>query len=398
MKKTSPRYFIIVFLFSLFLPYACQHRPSDSIDLTREVPMSVFDLYSRVETIQLETPPDALIGSIRKIEYYDGFYYIIDVVTQQIFCFDKDGSFIFKIDDQGKGPGEYNYISDFAIDRHNNRMIVLEPPLGRVLIFDLKGNHISTRRIDTGKVMGFNKVFPINDSILLITSITYEQLVFYCLEEDKVIHTDFEIPVPGSLNPVGPQYYVYQFNGGTYALKALSREVYDISEVEPVPYFTWCFGENNNSDGQIDRLIDEKTQKAREGGFTWRGELVGRGKILTKYIWKLFENSRFRFALLEYDNDFRHVVIDKESDETYVFSNFTEGISLAYNNSIQSDRVIAYETGTPERLQSNRGEEFAHRRLDHFTMDILPEEDRKIVENHDEMHENPFLVVYFFKE
>ena len=70
-----------------------------------------------VSYVLLETKPECLIGNIHKLMITDSMIYVFDKLdTKTIFCFDKDGKFIYKIDKIGKGPGEYLDVLDFDVD------------------------------------------------------------------------------------------------------------------------------------------------------------------------------------------------------------------------------------------------------------------------------------------
>ncbi len=62
------------------------------------------------------------------------------------------------------------------------------------------------------------------------------------------------------------------------------------------------------------------------------------------------------------------------------------------------DRVIAYESGVKDRIKALGTSEWEHRIVDGFNPGILSETDRKIIKSHDSMTDNPFLVIYTFRD
>ena len=399
MKYSSCLFLLFVSLIS------CQnHEPAGSIDLTADTPMSVFELFSEVKVVPLETNTESLITSISKVQYYQSQYYILDDRSQQIFCFNDEGDFVFKIAAQGKGPGEYNYITNFSIDEKKNKLIVPDPVVQRVHFYDLQGKHLETRTIDIPNIL--TKAFPLNDSVLLIYSLINEQLVFYNMDQDIVVSALYNRDVPISLGVFNAHRYVYQLKGRTYALPSLSREVMDITDIEPVPHFNWCFGSNNNSPQQIEALL-QKMRNRKNNDPVYRASMqgVGRWKELTSHIDKVFESSRFRLALVEFDGNMKHVVIDKETNKTFVFNHFKEKVGL-FRANFQPSRVITtslplFNEGFVKRLEASEPDfpiEYYYRNPPGFSIETLSADDRKIVENHDPMTDNPFLVVYTFRE
>jgi len=386
--------FVLVMVFQF---YSCKPKPQQySIDLTQLTPTSVFDIFSNIELVRLENTPENLIGNIGKVIYHDGFYFIWDSQAQAILGFCDGGSFVFKISAIGRGPGEYSNITDFSIDRENGRLLILDAPMQRVLFYDLKGQHLFDLSIFTGQVMALNRVFPVSDTVILLTSITNQQLLFYSINENRVLHSDFLMDV--YLQAFKPLNNVYQFNGRTFVLPAMSQQILDVTDMEPNQHFQWCFGRHNNSDDQKEKLLYEIKRRVNPFDFfRFPHEAVGAGKFLHQHILEIFETPRFMIALVEFDYNWRHVFMDKHSGEIRVFNHFEEQVSLSFV-SVQEDRIIAYDSGVADRIRAMGVEEIQQRIVDGFNPAILSESDRQIIENHDPMTQNPFLVVYRFRE
>jgi hypothetical protein len=405
LKAKIRQYSLFVFfLAGIALPSCNTRDQSLSIDLTENQSVSVFDVFSDVQVIKLETTENNLITDIRKIEYYNSRYYILDERSQQIFCFDEDGNFVFKIDSKGKGRGEYHYITDIAIDEKNNQLVVLDPVVQRVHFFDLSGNYIISHDIKTEKVLGLNRLYPMQDSLLLLISVTYERLQFYSLNEEKIIYADFTYDVPSTLHAFDPTDNVYFFEDKVLFFVPLSREILDVTQMVPKPYFTWCFGANNNSEQQINRLIEEINIKQQMPEYiTLPYEVVGKGRLLNHQIMRSFENNRFRIAAIEFDDNFKFVIQDKSEHLNLVFTSFEEGILFPFQ-SMHTDRSIVFyqpEIGPREiEMMESRGllEYFLGRNWTLYTPEILQENGRHIIANHNPMTDNPFLVVYKFRE
>ena len=75
------------------------------------------DVFEVDDLIQLESSPECIISSIKRIQYFKGCYYILDKSRQKcVLVFDLQGHFIRKIGALGHGKGEYATIEDFAVD------------------------------------------------------------------------------------------------------------------------------------------------------------------------------------------------------------------------------------------------------------------------------------------
>ncbi len=374
------------FILTSFILTACisEDKP-ESINLTQNDSVSLSDVFSDVRVIQLESTQESLLSTIGRVKYYNGRYYVMDRGSA-IFCFDNNGEFIYKIAAQGKGPGEYTYISAFTIDRFNNQIIIGDPATQRILIFDMAGNFIADHRIEMDEIMSYNRLFAINDTVLLIHSFNHYQLVFYSLNEEKVIHTDY--PILHDSGSFSPWLNVYQSGERTYVLPNLGQDVMDVTEINPVKHFTWDFGDNNNTEKQIDKLINLLEEDHYDGCVH---EAVGRDKLLNHYFIWLHETDRFRVAVVEFDNAFKHIIIDNQTNEVHVFDYFKEGVSLALSSVYDNKIITSEHRGRP--IYKEMGRE-----VPYFSNDHLPEDYRQIIDAHNIEIDNPFIVVYTFKE
>ena len=164
--------------------------------------------------------------------------------------------------------------------------------------------------------------------MLLLTSLTHNQFIFYNDRTNRVFYSDFYYDIQSSLQAFNTVSNVYQLKGRTYVLPALSQDIFDITDINPVFHFNWCFGTNDNSEKQIRRLTNEINIIKGRDAFKYEHEAVGNGKILNHHFIRVFETSRFNIAILEYNNDYKHVIIDKTKNQSYTFNNFREGVVL----------------------------------------------------------------------
>ncbi|MDR1593633.1 MAG: 6-bladed beta-propeller [Prevotellaceae bacterium] len=110
-----------------------------------EVNMS--DIFSKVDYIPLETNDECLIGRIEQILVYKDRLYLLDrFQTKSVFCYSKDGKFLYQIDKKGQGPGEYIDIDNISIDHDNDRLLLYFNH--NVLEYDLNGNYVKTHHFD----------------------------------------------------------------------------------------------------------------------------------------------------------------------------------------------------------------------------------------------------------
>lgn len=65
----------------------------------------------------LETHDSSLKGTIEDIKVFDSIIFVIE--KSKLLIFNTSGNFFRKIDKQGKGPGEFIEITNFAFNRNN---------------------------------------------------------------------------------------------------------------------------------------------------------------------------------------------------------------------------------------------------------------------------------------
>lgn len=90
------------------------------------------DLVESVRFVALQMPEDAyltLIGVICE----DGRIYSQDLY-QRIFVHDMNGAFLNLLDRRGRGPGEYNTLSDFYVD--DEYLYVLDELMQKIFVYD----------------------------------------------------------------------------------------------------------------------------------------------------------------------------------------------------------------------------------------------------------------------
>lgn len=89
---------------------------------------------SGIEYIPLETTPESLIGRfVNKIVNAGDRFYLQS--GEEIFCFSKTGKYLFRLNKSGRGPEEYNDITDFDVRDENDYMTILSAINHKMLIY-----------------------------------------------------------------------------------------------------------------------------------------------------------------------------------------------------------------------------------------------------------------------
>jgi len=112
------------------------------IDLLSE-PESSFkelsDFAENIEYIPLQTTERSLIGSFTlKLLNIDNRIYIQNSgLDGEILCFDINGKFLFKINGGGRGPAEYDLVTDFDISSDNKILTILSSSTRKLVTYEI---------------------------------------------------------------------------------------------------------------------------------------------------------------------------------------------------------------------------------------------------------------------
>ena len=110
------------------------------LDSTDTTSISFDDCFEVLSYIPLEENEEGYISSVRRIEYFDGHYYIgSSNANVGLLVFDRTGKFVRRIGRKGNGYGEYTNIYDFSIDRKNRRVLMFCNRSSLIKVYSLDG-------------------------------------------------------------------------------------------------------------------------------------------------------------------------------------------------------------------------------------------------------------------
>jgi len=110
---------------------------------------SFLDMVGNIKIIPLELNNQALIGGIAGVEVYRNNIYVLDLqFTKSVFIFNTKGAHFKTIRSIGKGPGEYIFPIDIAIDPFNEFFVIIDSDGKKVIRYDLDGNYLSEDKLD----------------------------------------------------------------------------------------------------------------------------------------------------------------------------------------------------------------------------------------------------------
>lgn len=130
-----------VFLLTLMLS-ACGGKSSGSSNVRlvelddRNLDSSLAERISGVTFLPLETDATTQFRNVDKIVFENDLIYIGDYASGKILTFGMDGRSRFVLDRQGRGPGEYLRIQNFAVNEQD--LFVLDNMQGRIFVYDCR--------------------------------------------------------------------------------------------------------------------------------------------------------------------------------------------------------------------------------------------------------------------
>lgn len=142
---------ITYYIILLFILYSCSNRSDYKrntcaipVNITQENVLKMSDFIESVQYIPLETSDSSLIGEVSDIFPLEDKIAIIDKRhTHSIYFYDYNGKFLYKINKQGAGPGEYVKISSVDVDEKENRIYLYDTSLRKILVYTLQGQYVT---------------------------------------------------------------------------------------------------------------------------------------------------------------------------------------------------------------------------------------------------------------
>ncbi len=146
-------------LFLIVIFYSCDRKSDNNIngdsitriDLLTEPESTIkklSEIATTVEYIPLQTTENSFITSfVLKIVNKDDRIYIQNSqMRNEILCFNRDGKFLFKLQNSGRGPEEYTFISDFDVSSDNKSLTILSVIDHKLLFYGISDTGFAFHR------------------------------------------------------------------------------------------------------------------------------------------------------------------------------------------------------------------------------------------------------------
>ena len=357
------------------------------VDLDKPQKVSLFDYFSHIELIPLETNDEVLVGRIYKIIEHQHNYYIFDRHSA-IYCvqvFDEEGKFSHKIGKKGQGPGEYLNIEDIFINPFAGHIDFLQP-FGLIFSYDLSGNHIYTsHRITNDTLRAISQFIAISETAYVFYSFgNSPSITLYDMEEKSILYQAYENQSASMAKPA-----FFNYHGRYYFYPFFDNVVYEIGPSSLSESYTWDFGKYNyDANHGFTAEIRPDSRARSEAANALPYWMLMQGQNNRYVMAQIAVKSENRVLPIERDMETAYLIYDKSTDECKFIQQFAEPVEFV--------RTFSVMNVTNDYLLSF----CEHGELDRFvTEDMLDEHNRKkyvdLLNEKEEM--NPILIKYYFK-
>jgi hypothetical protein len=109
---------------------------------------ALSDFAENIEYIPLQTTKSSLIGptTLKILNINDRIYILNSGFEGEILCFDIDGKFLFKINNKGRGPEEYDFVTDFDVTFDNKHLTIISGSTRKFLIYGISDTGFKFQR------------------------------------------------------------------------------------------------------------------------------------------------------------------------------------------------------------------------------------------------------------
>lgn len=174
---------LIIFILALIL-FSCKSKDDQAVRTIDVLSpggteiKKLSEIATDIRYIPLESHPDAFMKFVGYLKEGNDKYYINTVL--ELLCFDKTGKFLYKLEQQGRGPGEYTYLSDYDIRPEKNLVAVLTR--GKLFFYNETDTGFKLQKqLDLKMQPGYVDFLPGQDNILLSFSASTGENKYQCV-------------------------------------------------------------------------------------------------------------------------------------------------------------------------------------------------------------------------
>jgi len=135
----------------------------------------------------LETTEGSILGLVRHCELIGDCILISD--GNSLYMFNQNGEFVWKVSNQGRGPGEYSFIGNIAVDRWRKEIIISCSEFLHHYIYDYNGMFIE--ELNLSPAIGFYVKVIDSARYLVQTGSPYANPWAWVVSKGGIVHHTF---------------------------------------------------------------------------------------------------------------------------------------------------------------------------------------------------------------
>jgi hypothetical protein len=277
------------------------------------------DLIPAIEiesVIKPETNDTILIGSITRLEFYSGRYFVFDrVCSKSLYIFNSDGRLHAKTK-HGNGPGEIIAPWDFFIDKERSRIIIWDQSTFKMMTFDMNLKYISDElhaslAIRNFKLINKDTAFVFAQGPVVEefnnnwNAVSYNYLM-YSGNFGKVFKKIS--PTPRELIQLTLNSPIYSDSSGIVFVAPLDNHIYKLADNNVIPEYYLEFGKYACSDEEI------------ANGPSSFFPMVSAGQRVSSLDY-VFENDQYLVVSFCFIDNWAFIIYSKQNNKTYYSNN-----------------------------------------------------------------------------
>jgi hypothetical protein len=257
-RKNSYMKNIYLLIFILFIAICSGCRNNDesknkipAIDIIAHLEniqqINLSEIANEIRYVSLETRDDIFVSDMSK--FYVSDKHIIATDMESLILFDRAGKFISKFGSKGRGPGEYQFISNLSIE---NEEMVFFNSVNDLFEFDTDGNFIKKY----ANILKVDEKYPIqnwrmiNDSLLIgnvdnmTGKIEYKALIINKNGEIIRAFKNYDLLQSTGSRVYGGYARIFEFGNTIYFKELFNDTLFALdNEYELIPKFVFKLGD-----------------------------------------------------------------------------------------------------------------------------------------------------------
>lgn len=203
-----------IWVICCFVLAACHGSKQQNIEVLRcsncsgealETPPS----YKVTDIIKLETNIESFITNIKQMEMNDSLIFILNG-SENLYVFDRNGTFKNQIGKKGEAPNEYLVLNIFYINAVEQMVVLIDSYKNVLLNYSFDGKYISTISMSPNTLLNCNNTLLMDDNTLMLFNMMgiKESIAYSLIDMNKKELIGKYFPYA----PIMTNNYIYSFS------------------------------------------------------------------------------------------------------------------------------------------------------------------------------------------